>query len=90
MNQSQSGVRVFLSQVWEKIVKVSGSKMDVSESNIAEYKMAAIIKLSLLEWMSEVLLCANGGNQSWQVWVNLRGNTKMAESKMAKFMMVGF
>ena len=73
--------------------------MDVSESNIAEYKMAAIIKLSQNKWvkffyvqmeMSEVLLCANGGNQSWQVWVNLRGNTKMAESKMAKFMMVGF
>ena len=32
-------------------------------------------------------LCANGGNQSWQVWVSLRGNTKMAESKMAKFKM---
>ena len=29
--------------------------------------------------------CANGGNQSWQVWVSLRGKTKVAESKMAKF-----
>ena len=31
--------------------------------------------------------CANGGNQSWQVWVCLRGKTKMAESKMVKFKM---
>ena len=34
------------------------------------------------EWS---FLCANSGNQSWQVWVSLRENTKMAESKMAKF-----
>ena len=30
---------------------------------------------------------ANGGNQSLQVWVNLEENTKIAESKMAKFKM---
>ena len=30
---------------------------------------------------------SKSGNQSWQVWVSLRGNTKMAESKMAKFKM---
>ena len=30
---------------------------------------------------------ANGGNQSWQVWVGLRGKTKIPESKMAKFKM---
>ena len=46
----------------------------VSESKMAEFKMAAIIKLSLPssswvnQWMSEVFFCANGGNQSWQVW----------------------
>ena len=34
------------------------------------------------EWS---FFCANGGNQSWQVWVSLRGNTMMSESKMAKF-----
>ena len=39
--------------------------------------------------MSEVF-SANGGKQSWQVWVSLRGYTKMAESKMAKFKMVEF
>ena len=37
--------------------------------------------------MSEGFFCANGGNQSWQVWASLRGKTKMAESTMAKFKM---
>ena len=37
----------------------------VSESNMAEFKMAAITKLSQNE--SEKFFCANGGNQSWQV-----------------------
>ena len=64
--------------------KVSESKMAVSESNMVDFKMAAIIKLSQNEWV-KVFFCANGGNQSWQVWVSLRGKTKMAESKMAKF-----
>ena len=32
--------------------KVSESKMAVSESNMAEFKMAAIIKLSQNEWMT--------------------------------------
>ena len=61
--------------------------------------MAAIIKLSENEWVKfffvqmvgrEVwvkFFCANGGNQSWQVWVSLRGKTKMAEFKMAEFKM---
>ena len=65
--------------------KVSESKMAVSESNMAEFKMDAIIKLSQNEWVK--FFCAKGGNQSWEVWVSLRGNTKMAESKMAKFNM---
>ena len=39
--------------------------------------------------MNEVFY-ANGGNQSWQVWVTLRENTKMAEFKMAKFKMAEF
>ena len=30
--------------IWEEITKVSESKMAVSESNMAEFKMAAIIK----------------------------------------------
>ena len=63
--------------------KVSESKMTVSQSNMAEFKMAAIIKLSQNELVK--VFCANGGKHSWQVWVNLRENTKMAESKMAKF-----
>ena len=50
--------------------------------------MAAIIKLSQNEWVK--FFCANDGNQSWQVWVSLKGNTKIAESKMAKFKRVEF
>ena len=34
--------------------------------------------------------CANGENQSWQVWVSLKGNTKIAESNIAKFKRVEF
>ena len=48
------------------------------------------------EWS---FICANGGegsasevffvqmvlNHSWQVWVSLKGKTKVAESKMAEF-----
>ena len=47
--------------------------------------MAAIIKLSQNECVKFVW--ANGGNQSWQVWVTLKENSKMAEYKMAKFKM---
>ena len=68
--------------------KVSESKMAVSQSNMAEFKMAAIIKLSQNEWVK--FFCANVGNQSWQVWVSLKENTKMAESKMAKFKIAEF
>ena len=50
--------------------------------------MAAIIKLSQKEWVK--FFCANGGNQSTQVWVTLKGKTKIAESKMAKFKMAEF
>ena len=65
--------------------KVSESKMAVSESNMTEFKMAAIIKLSQNEWVK--FFCANGGNQSWQVWVSLQRKTKMVESKMTKMKM---
>ena len=92
-------------------MKVSECKMAVYESNMAEFKMAAIIKFSQNAWvkffcakwlnprwqnsrwlpssswvrMNECrFFCANGGNQSWQVWVSLRGKTKMAEYKMAE------
>ena len=68
--------------------KVSESKMTVSESNMAEFQMPDIIKLSQNEWVK--VLCANGGNQSWQVWVSLKENIKMAESKMAKFKIAKF
>ena len=87
LSQSQSRVRVFWVNLRENY-KVSESKMAVSESNMAEIKMAAIINLSQNEWVK--FFCTNGGNQSWQVWVSLKENTKMAESKMAKFKMAEF
>ena len=62
--------------------------MAVSQSNMVEFKMVAIIKLSQNEWVE--FFCTNGENQSWQVGVSLRGNTKMAESKMAKFKIAEF
>ena len=52
--------------------KVSESKMAVFESKMAEFKMAAIIKLSQNEWL----------------WVRVKFFLcKMAESKMAEFKM---
>ena len=80
-----------LSQI--ELVSIRGL-FKMAESKMAEFKMAAIIKLIWLnEWS---ILCKwwrgksewsfffwNGGNQSWWVWVSLGGKTKMAESKMA-------
>ena len=63
--------------------KVSESKMAVSESNMKNSRwLPSSSWVRMNEWS---FFCANGGNQSWQVWVSLRGKTKMAESKMAKF-----
>ena len=62
--------------------------MAVYESNMTEFKMAIIIKLSEKEWVK--FFCANDWKQIWQVWVSLRGNTKMAESKMDKYKMAEF
>ena len=47
---------VFCEWIWEKITKVFESKMAVSESKMAEFKMAAIIKLSQNEWV-KFFLC---------------------------------
>ena len=62
--------------------KMAESKMD------AEFKIAAIIKLTENE--REKVFYANGGNQSWQLWMSLRRKTKMAESKLAKLNMAEF
>ena len=62
--------------------------MAVSEFNMAEFKVAAIIKLSQNECVK--FFCANGGNQSRQVWVSLRAKTKMAISKMVEFKLAEF
>ena len=52
--------------------KVSESKMVVSESNMAEFKMAAIIKLSQHEWVK--FFCAKWLNPRWlpsSSWVRM-------------------
>ena len=69
--------------------KVSESKMAVSESNMAELKMAINhqVESGMNEWS---LIVHSGGSQSWQVWVSMRGKTKIAESKIAKFKMAEF
>ena len=79
-------------QSWQVWVIFRGHTM-MAESKMAkfkkvEFKMAANIKLSQNEWVE--FFCANGGNQSWQVWVSLKENTMMVESKMAKFKMAEF
>ena len=55
--------------------KVSESKMAVSECNIAEFKIAAIIKLSQNEWVWVRILCK-------------MAESKMAELKMEELKMV--
>ena len=75
--------------------KMSESKMAVSESNMAEFKMTAIIKLSQIEWV-KFLLCKMVESKmvefkmaaimkfSQNEWVKFF-LFKMAESKMAEF-----
>ena len=65
LSQSQGGVRVFWVNLREDN-KVSESKMTVSESNMAEFKMAAIIKLSENEWMKFFVFVHNGWIQDGQ------------------------
>ena len=59
--KSQSGVRVFWVNLRED-KKVSESKMAVSESNMVEFKMAAIIKLSQNEWVKVFFVQMVGTN----------------------------
>ena len=78
--------------------KVSELKMAVSESNMAEFKMATIIKLSQNEWV-KFILCKVAESKmvefkmadilklSKNEWVWVRVLCKMAESKMAHFKM---
>ena len=63
--------------------KVSESKMAVSESSMAEFKMAAIINLSQNEWV-KFFFCKWWEPILASVSESLRENTKMAESKMEK------
>ena len=106
LSQNQSGGRVFLSKSGRKIqgVSIPWCRNWIQDSRIQEGQIQDGHHHQVeSEWMSEVFLfkwwggkCewsffyANGGNQSWQVWVCLRGKTKMADSKMAKLEMAEF
>ena len=88
LNQSQSGVTVFLSDSERRKqgVWIQDGSVWIQHGRIQDgchYQVES-------EWMSEVFYCANSGNQSWQVWASLRGNTKMAESKMVEFKLAKF
>ena len=134
--------REWFEWIWEKITRCLNPSWQVAESNMAEFRVAAIIKLirmndssffvqrvgtnlgkcewvweDKLRWLNEIqdgvwisrlansrwlpssswvrmnewsIFCANGGNQSCQVWVSLRGKTKMVESKMVEFKLAEF
>ena len=73
--------------IWEKKEGVAESKMAVSESKMAEFKMAAIIKLSENEWVwSQIELVWVRVRVEWECfWVNLREDNKVSESKMARW-----
>ena len=71
LSQSQSGVRVFWVNLREDN-KVSESKMAVSESNMTEFKMAAIIKLSQNEWVKFFL---------WKWWEPILASVSEFERK---------
>ena len=86
--KSQSGGRVFLSEserskqgVW-----IQDGSVWIQHGRIQDGCHHQVES----EWMTEGFFYANGGNQSWQVWMSLRGKIKMAESKMAKFKMAEF
>ena len=57
---------VFESERMREDNKVSESKMAVAESKMAEFKMAAIIKLSQNEWVKFILL-QNGWIQNGRI-----------------------
>ena len=66
----------------------------MAESKMAEFKMDAEFKIAAIIMLTEnervKFFYANGGNQSWQLWMSLRRKTKMAESKLAKLNMAEF
>ena len=57
-----------LEWIWEKITRCLNTRWQCLNPTWAEFKMAAIIKLSHNEWVK--FFCANVGTQSWQVLVS--------------------
>ena len=74
--------------IWEKITRCLNPRwqcLNPTWQNSRWLPSSSWVRMN--EWN---FFCANGGNQSCQVWVSLRGNTKMAESKRVKFKMAEF
>ena len=61
--------------------KVSESKMEVSESNMAEFKMAAINKLSQNEWMTFLYKMAESSMADF----NIAAIIKLSQNECVKF-----
>ena len=64
--------------------KVSQSKMAVAESNMAEFKMAAIIKLSQNEWVKFFCKMA----ESKMVEFKMAAIIKLSDNEWVKFLFV--
>ena len=96
------GVRVEEEWFWVNLREdnnVFESNMAVSETNMAEFKMAAIIRMSQNEWV-KLFFVQNGWIQDGRFqdgchhqveseWMSKVFLCKMAEWKMAEFKMVG-
>ena len=82
MSESEWSESVF-EWIWEKITRCLNPRWQCLNPTWQISKwLPSSIWFRFNEWN---YFCGNGGNQSSQVLVSLRGNTKMAESRMAKF-----
>ena len=68
-NSSWQNSRWLPSSSWVRMNEWRSFLCKMAESMMAEFRMAAIIKLSQNEWVE---FCTYSGKQSWQVWVSLR------------------
>ena len=75
--------------IWEKITRYLNPRWQCLHPTWQKSRwLPSSTSVRMNEW--SFFFCANGGNQSWQVWVSLKENTKMAVSKMDKFKMEDF
>ena len=71
-----------LEWIWEKITRCLNPRwqcLNPTWQSSGWLPSSSWVRMN--EWS---FFCANGWNQSWQVWVSLRGKTKMAEYKIGR------